>query len=80
MKLGKKKGKEQSVTERGKMKRCSKARENPERGNLAEVELLVESARDVYVQTFYFRFIDLILLCINQSLETDTEGHLNTVQ
>ena len=41
--IGKKRGKEQSVTERGKMKKCSKARENPERGNFAKVELLVGS-------------------------------------
>ena len=41
--IRKKRGKEQSVTERGKMKKCSKARENPERGNFAKVELLVGS-------------------------------------
>ena len=80
MKLGKKKGKEQSVTERGKMKRCSKARENPERGNLPRWNYSLDLARHVYVQTFYFQSIDLILLCINQSLKTETEGYLNTVK
>ena len=37
----------------------------------------LDLARDVHVRTFYFGFIALILLCINQSLKTETEGYLN---
>ena len=37
----------------------------------------LDLARDVYMRTFYFGFIDLILLCINQSLKTETEGYVN---
>ena len=40
----------------------------------------LDLASDVLVRTFYFGFIDLILLCINQPLKTETEGYLNTVQ
>ena len=41
---------------------------------------LLDMTSDVHVRTFYFGFIDLILLCINQSLKTETEGYLNTVK
>ena len=37
----------------------------------------LDLASDVHVRTFYFGFIDLILLCINQSLKTETEGYVN---
>ena len=40
----------------------------------------LDLARDVHVRTFYFGFIALILLCINQSLKTETEGYINTVK
>ena len=37
----------------------------------------LDLASDVHVQTFYFGIIALILLCINQSLKTETEGYVN---
>ena len=40
----------------------------------------LDLARDVHVRTFYFGFIALILLYINQSLKTQTEGCINTVK
>ena len=75
MKLGKREGSEKAVSKRGK---------NPATRNFAKVELLVGSgALCVYVRAnilLYFGFIGLILLCINQSLKTETEGNLNTVK
>ena len=79
--IGKKRGKEQSN---------KKARENVEvlksagKAQLREIlprwNYSLDLARDVHVRTFYFGFIALILLCINQSLKTETEGYLNTVK
>ena len=40
----------------------------------------LDLARDVHVRTFYYGFIALTLLCINQSLKTETEGYINTVK
>ena len=37
----------------------------------------LDLASDVHVRTFYFGFTDLILLRINQSLKTETEGYVN---
>ena len=90
MKLGKRERKNKAVSKRGKMWRCSKARENVEvlksAGKAQKQEILprwnysLDLARDVHVRTFYFGFIALILLCINQSLKTETEGYLHTVK
>ena len=40
----------------------------------------LDLARDVHVRTFYFGFTALILLCIDQSLKTETESYLNAVK
>ena len=79
--IGKKRGKEQS---------SKQVRENVEvlksAGKVQQQEIFLrwnfslDLAGDVHVRTFCFGFIDIILLCINQSLKTETEGYLNTVQ
>ena len=79
--IGKKREKEQST---------KYARENVEvlksAGKAQQREILprwnysLDLARDVHVRTFYFGYIALILLYINQSLKTQTEGYINTVK
>ena len=75
---------------RGKEQSSKQVRENVEvlksAGKVQQQEILPRSnfslylASDVHVRTFYFGFIYIILLCINQSLKTETEGYLNTVR
>ena len=75
---------------RGKEQSSKQVRENVEvlksAGKVQQQEILLrwnfslDLAGDVHVRTFCFGFIDIILLCINQSLKTETEGYLNTVQ
>ena len=79
--IGKKRGKEQN---------SKYVRENVEvlksAGKVQQKEIFLrwnfslDLAGDVHVRTFCFGFIDIILLCINQSLKTETEGYLNTVR
>ena len=79
--IGKKREKEQSskyVQENVEVLKSAGKVQQQE--NLPSWNFSLDLARDVHVRTFYFGFIDIILLCINQSLKTETEGYLNTVR
>ena len=80
-KIGKKRGKEQSSKYvRENVEVLKSAGKAHQREILPRWNYSLDLARDKHVRTFYFGFVDLILLCINQSLKTETEGYLNTVQ
>ena len=68
VKSGKRERKNKAVGKRGKMWGCLKAREKSSNGKFAKVELLVGSGEQCARAN------------INQSLKTETEGYLNTVQ
>ena len=79
--IGKKRGKEQSSKYvRENVEVLKSAGKAHQREILPRWNYSLDLARDKHVRTFYFGFIDLILLCINQSLKTETEGYVNTVQ
>ena len=79
--IGKKRGKEQSSKYvRENVEVLKSAGKAHQREILPRWNYSLDLARDKHVRTFYFGFIDLILLCINQPLKTETEGYLNTVQ
>ena len=79
--IGKKRGKEQSSKYvRENVEVLKSAGKAHQREILPRWNYSLDQASDVRVRTFYFGFIDLILLCINQSLKTETEGYLNTIQ
>ena len=78
--IGKKREKEQSTKEARENVEFKSAGKAQQREILPRWNYSLDLARDVHVRTFYFGFIALILLCINQSLKTETEGYLHTVK
>ena len=79
--IGKKRGKEQnSKYVRENVEVLKSAGKGQQKEIFLRWNFSLDLAGDVHVRTFCFGFIDIILLCINQSLKTETEGYLNTVR